>query len=114
MSSINIRVFAGGVDFNRTIQTRWNGMNLAVHSIFINKGDYFGPAGKNDCVHYRWTLTHKNSGFVAARFTNLKTAIKVAKLTDKRFNKTAEELKNDNEFCDYWRQFVYELNGLCG
>lgn len=110
MSAITIRCNFG----YHKIQTRWNGQHLAVHSVVINKGHYIAPAGKNDAtLSPRWIVTHKNTGFKAASFNNLKKAIYAARMADSSFRfSTKEEAQADTEFVANWKNFVRELDGI--
>jgi hypothetical protein len=113
MSAITIN---GNTFSDKKIQTRWNGQHLAVHAVVIDKGDYIAPAGKNDATIFpRWMVTHKNTGFKAAAFNNLKKAIYAARIADSSFGyRTKEEAQADTEFVANWKNFVRELDGIVG
>jgi hypothetical protein len=99
---------------------RWQGKNLAVHSTVIedrNDGVPFGQATKNDEVYWHWTITHKPTGFIAARFTksDLKVAMLIAKQFDTLFNhKDQEAVTADTEFVNEWKSVVAKYFGKVG
>lgn len=117
MACITVQTHSfGGVK----VSPRWVGDNLAVHSTLIedrNDGIPFGQATKNDEVYWHWTITHKPTGFVAARFTesDLKIAMLIAKQFDGLFHhSTKEAVHSDTEFVNEWKSVVAKYKGKIG
>ena len=94
------------------IQTRWNGSNLAVHRFVIKKDEGVGLSTKEDDLRYKWTVTHKPTGFSAGKFNNLKKAIQIAREWDHCFHhQTKDEVKSDTVFCNAWTKAVRDFDG---
>jgi hypothetical protein len=99
------------------VSTRWEGNNLAVHSSLIFREDIednIGQATKNKEEIWHYTITHKATGFSAAKFhiKDLNVALLIAKQFDDLFHyKNKEETEADEEFAKEWKAVVAKYKG---
>jgi hypothetical protein len=105
---------------SQRVAARYVNRNLAVHRMIIKRQDcgdkVWGLLPLSENRVWGWTVTHKETGYAAARFDTIAAAVRVAKQADSLgWASTKDEIKANTELCESFKQFVSSEGGiLCG
>jgi hypothetical protein len=104
----------------QNVATRYVNNNLAVHRMIVLRDDcgdnIWGLLPRNETRIWGWTVTHKETGYAAARFDTIAAAVRVAKAADSLgWASTKDAIHANTELVESFKQLVSSEGGiLCG
>lgn len=105
---------------SQIVAARYANRNLAVHRMIVERKDcgdkVWGLLPRNETRTWGWTVTHKETGYAAARFDTIAAAVRVAKAADSLgWASTKDAIHANTELVESFKQLVSSEGGiLCG
>ena len=105
---------------SKIVAARYANRNLAVHRMIVERKDcgdkVWGLLPRSENRVWGWTITHKQTGYAAARFDTIAAAVRVAKAADSLgWAPTKDAIKANTELVEYFKKLVNSEGGiLCG